>query len=37
MCGIAGWMLRGASQGVDRDTLIRMRDAMEHRGPAGSL
>jgi asparagine synthase (glutamine-hydrolysing) len=33
MCGICGVVAYGWRAGVDRDVLLRMRDAMAHRGP----
>ncbi|NCP18059.1 MAG: amidotransferase 1, exosortase A system-associated [Erythrobacter sp.] len=35
MCGIAGLFARNPSASIDRQVLVRMRDAMTHRGPDG--
>ncbi|MEP7343776.1 MAG: asparagine synthase (glutamine-hydrolyzing) [Gemmatimonadaceae bacterium] len=37
MCGICGIAISSrSSRSVDRDTLVRMRDSMTHRGPDGA-
>jgi asparagine synthase (glutamine-hydrolysing) len=36
MCGIVGWISLAASQPVDPEVLVRMRDEMTHRGPDGT-
>ena len=35
MCGITGILETTGSRGVDSELLVRMRDAMVHRGPDG--
>ncbi len=35
MCGITGWLSRNPSVPVEEEVLLRMRDAVAHRGPDG--